>query len=171
MTTNAWFLRTTSSTNTWTNRLSSTSPTADFVARWDISLTGLWGTLVIDATVDLTADRSFSAQYNILGSVAKDFDAFYLIDGAEVTAVSRDFVLVYQLNEEDSTLEITQDFPVFWTANGVATADFTAEWLMDRDTPADWIGITNEDESWAAQSVTSSTWTPVTTSSTVWANG
>lgn len=185
MTANAWFPRTTNSTNTWADQIvadaqqdfSATysvfnSVSRDFSALYDISLTSVWATITINATIVLVAERPFTATYTILNSVSQDFDCQYLVDGAPVTGtipVQQDFAVVYAITDPLATFEVYRDFIGRWSAAGIVYQDFVSEYQMSADTSAPgWNEITQDFETWAAVSAPVDTWTPVTNPTGSW---
>jgi hypothetical protein len=186
VTANAWFPRTTNSTNTWADQIvadaqqdfSATysifnSVQADFSALYDISLTSVWATITINATITLVAERPFTATYNILSPVYQDFEAQYLVDGAPVTGtipVQRDFTAAYAITDELLVIEVYRDFVSLWTSAGVVYRDFACEYQVTADTSAPgWTETDQVDETWEAVSAASGTWTPVTNPTGSWA--
>jgi hypothetical protein len=186
VTANAWFPRTTSGANTWSERqvgsaqqdFSATysvfNPVqADFAALYDISLTSVWATITINATINLVAERPFTATYTILSPVYQDFEAQYLVDGAPVTGtipVQRDFTAAYAITDELLVIEVYRDFVSLWTSAGVVYRDFACEYQVTADTSAPgWTETDQVDETWEAVSAASGTWTPVTNPTGSWA--
>jgi hypothetical protein len=185
VTANAWFPRTTSGTNTWSQRqigsaqqdfaatYSIFNPVqADFQSLYDISLSNIWATITINATIVLIAERPFTATYTVLNSVSQDFTAQYFVDGAPVTGtipVERDFTAAYAITDELAIFEVYQDFIALWTSAGVVYQDFIGEYQVLGDTAAPgWTETETTDETWTAVSTPVDTWTPVTNPTGSW---
>ena len=140
---------------------------------YDISLTSVWATITINATIVLVAERPFTATYTILSPVYQDFEAQYLVDGAPVTGtipVQRDFTAAYAITDELLVIEVYRDFVSLWTSAGVVYRDFACEYQVIADTSAPgWTEVDPVDETWTAVSAPLDTWTPVTNPTGSWA--